>query len=409
MSISSESSFNPFDPRLVETPYEIYREQRERAPVTYEESLGAYFVWGYEEAREVLRNPHGDLRYVEFQRTRLPEGIGPEDQPYCQAVRDLVLMKAGDEHKRVRATFAKHFTPRRVEALRDRITTKARELLEGFKADGHTELMESFARPLPLFTVGKLLGISEADTARIAEHVHYFELAIQFVPLNGEQLEHVNAGFGALREIFSEIIANRRANPGDDLLSMLITEGDAGALTDGELIAAGWGLYATGHDTTAQFLCSAIVTLLEHPDQLALLQQEPDRIPGAVDELLRFRGFAPVTHRILSEPLELAGCRIPANTPILVYLAAGNHDPRWCPHAEELDLWAESSPDHLAFSDGPHKCVGRHLARLTLTIELETLLGNLRGLRLNGDVEWNHDNLPIIAPRRLPLAWDGAS
>jgi pimeloyl-[acyl-carrier protein] synthase len=408
MAVGSEPSFNPFDPRLADAPYSIYREQRERSPVTYEESLGAYFVWGYEEVREVLRHSQGDLRYVDFQRTRLPEGITPEDQPYCQAVRDLVLMKAGADHKRVRATFARHFTPRRVQALHERIAAKAHELLDGFKANGQTELMESFARPLPLFTIGSLLDVSEADTARIAEHVHYFELAIQFVPLNAEQLAHVNAGFGGLRDIFSEIIADRRAHLGDDLLSMLIAEADAGALTDGELIAAGWGLYATGHDTTAQFLCSAIVTLLEHPDQLALLQQEPDRIPGAVDELLRFRGFAPVTHRIFPEPLELAGRTIPANTPILVYLAAGNHDPRWCPHAEELDLSVESSPDHLTFGDGPHKCVGRHLARLMLTVELETLLTGLCGLRLNGKVEWNHDNFPIIAPRRLPLAWDAA-
>jgi cytochrome P450 len=402
----STLQFNPLDPELVRDRHSIYRRFRESGPVHFEEALGTYFVWGHEEARQVLRAPGGELHFAEFQATRLPAGVSAEEQPYCQGLGDFLLAKMGADHRRVRATVAKHFTPVRVAAMREQMTAKAGELVDGFAGQGEVEIMEAFALPLPLSSISSLLGIGAADSARIARHLRHFKLAIQLTPLTPGQLDQVNAGFATLREIFSEIIAARRANPGEDLLSMLISEYERGELTEEELFAAAWGLYAAGHESTAGFIGLSLLVLLEHPEQLLALRKDMTLIPTAVEELLRYRGLAEATHRILPEPIEVAGHRIPAGTPIVVYFTSANRDERWCPRAEEFVITAERPTDHFAFSDGPHKCAGQHLARATLSVALSTLLTRLPNLRLDGEVEWDLENLPIITAKRVRLAWD---
>jgi pimeloyl-[acyl-carrier protein] synthase len=398
--------FNPLDPELIRDRHAIYRRFRDAGPVHFEETLGAHFVWGHDEARQVLKAPGGELHFAEFQSTRLPDGVRADEQPYCQGLRDFLLAKMGEDHSRVRRTFVKHFTPARVSAMHDQMTVRANDLVDTFVDRGEVEIMEAFALPLPLSLISSLLGIDESESARIAVHLRHFKLAIQLTPLDHDQLEQVNSGFARLQEIFTEIIAERRQNPGGDLLSMLISEHERGELTEGELFAAAWGLYAAGHESTAGFTGLSLITLLDHPDQLAALREDPTLITGAVEELFRYRGFAEATHRILPEAIELAGHRIPAGTPIVVYFTSANRDERWCPRAEEFDITVPRPGDHFAFSDGPHKCAGRHLARATVGVALSTLLARLPNLRLAGEVQWDLENLPIISAKRIPLAWD---
>lgn len=401
-------AFDPFAPGLAIDPFPTYRRLRTRAPVHYEQALGTYFVWGHEEARQVLRHPDGDLRFVDFQATRMPDGVDAREQAYCKGLRDFLLAKGGEDHRRVRGAYARHFTPGRVDRLRAKIATRANELIDAFEADGEVEIMESYALPLPLSIISELLAIDAAHAERIAGHLRHFKLAIQFTPLDQAHLGLVNQGFEGLQRCFAEIIAERRRNPGDDLLSQLVAEADAGTLSDGELFAAAWGLYAAGHESTAGFTGTSLVTLLEHPDELALLRESPDLVPSAVEELLRFKGLAHATHRILPEPIELGGHTIPAGTPIVVYFTSANRDERWCPHGEAFDITRERPGEHLAFSDGRHKCAGRHLARATLTAALGALIARLPHLRIEREIEWDTENLPIITPKRLHLAWEVA-
>jgi pimeloyl-[acyl-carrier protein] synthase len=399
------TTFNPLDPQLAVDPFPLYRAERAAGPVLYNESLNAYFVWGHEEARTVLRQPDGEHRYVEFQRFRLPDRLDPEQQPYVQAVREFPTAKCGEDHRRVRAAYARHFTPRRAESLRGYATATVAHLIDAFEGRGEAELMEEFSAPLMFQTISRLLGISDPDAARIAEHLRYVKLAFQFVPLTAEQLQVLNASFDGLNQVFTEIVAARRSNRGEDLLSMLIGDADEGKLSEAELVAASWGLYVAGRDTTASFIGAALLRLLEHPDQFERLCADPARVPDAVEELLRYQPPVPVVHRILPRPLELGGHTIPPDTPIVVYLASANRDERWCPRGDGMDVGDDPRSDGLTFSDGSHKCPGRHFARMKAAVALEALITRLPRPRLGEAVEWNTEDFPIISPGRLVLRW----
>jgi hypothetical protein len=177
-------------------------------------------------------------------------------------------------------------------------------------------------------------------------------------------------------------------------------------LSEEELIANAWGLFAGGFDTTAASISGAVVQMLWHPDQLAALRADPSLIPAAVDELFRFAGPVQAQHRIFKRPLQVGTHTVPADSPIVCYLIGSNRDGRWTPEPDTLELGRHGATNHLAFGDGAHKCPGRHLAKLIVETALTALLDRLPGLRLDGEVEWDVENLPAIIPSRVPVAWD---
>jgi hypothetical protein len=166
-----------------------------------------------------------------------------------------------------------------------------------------------------------------------------------------------------------------------------------------------WSIYVGGHDTSALSIGNGIVTLLTHPEQLAALQADMSRLPNAVEEILRHISTVHGTHRLLTEPIELGGHQIPADTPIMVYLSASNHDEGWCPHAEAFDIDRDVPSDHLAFGTGPHKCPGQHMARAVIGIAVERLLTRLPTLRIE-ELVWGRDALLFRGPERLVMSWD---
>lgn len=402
---TDQLAFNPLDPRLVDDPHAVYREVREaNGHVHVQKGLGLCVVMGLEEGREVFRQG-GDLRFLEFQRVR--QGNAVEGEPYCRGLRDFVLMKAGEDHKRVRGTFSRQFGPARVEAMRDQIAETAHSLIDRFADDGEVELMEAFAAPLVLSSITRLLDVPEEDVPQIVEWLEGFKVAIQGLPMNDQQLAMANSSIESLRSYFTGLLAQRRERPGDDLLSRLVAEADADNLTEDELVANAWGLYAAGGETTTGAVGNAVITLVEHPDQLQLLIEDPTLLPNAVEELMRFAGPGQAQFRMLRHEIELAGCPIPADTPIAIYFAASNRDPRCYEDPERFDITRDPPPrDHLGFGSGPHKCAGQHLARATLAAALTALFTRLDGVRIAGDIEWPTDSMLFRGPVRLPIAWE---
>jgi cytochrome P450 len=386
----AEPMFNPLDPRLAVDPFPILARLRALDPV-YPSPMGPYIVTAHDPAWEVLRRRDGDLRWEQFQRIR--HGDNVVDEPYFTLMAGSVLMKAGEDHTRVRKTFQKNFRSGMVDSLRPRITERAHELIDAFAAAGTVELMDAYASPLPLTAISQLLQVPREDEADIHQWMHGFKLAV------------ANQSMTALDTYFKGLVQRRRAEPADDLVDKMIADTDDGTLTEEELIANLWSIYVGGHDTSALSICNAMVTLLRHPDQLAALQADPSLLPNAVEEIVRHIGTVHGTHRLISEDIELGGHHIPADTPIMVYLSAANHDESWCPHAENFDITREVPSDHLAFGTGPHKCPGQHMARAVIGIAVEALLSRLSGLRVE-ELEWDTDALLFRGPKRLVLAWD---
>lgn len=399
--------FNPLDPELAVDPFPILARLRAIDPVFPADALGSYVVTGHDAAREVLARKDGDLRWEQFQRMR--HGDGVVNEPYFTVMADSVLMKAGEDHRRVRQTFQRNFRPGLVETLRPAIIERAHQLIDAFVdpsgGPGRVELMAAFASPLPLSAISQLLAVPQEDETDIHQWMHGFKLAIQMLPLDAKQLEVANDSMLALDNYFRQLVARRRDEPVDDLVNKMIADTDDGTLTEDELIANLWSIYVGGHDTSALSICNAMVTLLRHPDQLVALQNDMTLLPNAVQEILRHIGTVHGTHRLLSEDIELGGHHIPADTPVMVYLSAANHDESWCPHAEQFDITRDVPPDHLAFGHGPHKCPGQHMARAVIGIGVEALLTRLHGLRIE-ELEWDTDALLFRGPAKLVLAWD---
>lgn len=401
-----EVVFNPLDPELAVDPFPILARLRAQDPVYHSPVFGAYIVTAHAPAWEVLRRRDGDLRWERFQRMR--HGDEVIDEPYFKLMADSVLMKAGEDHSRVRRTFQKNFRNAEVEALRSRIEDRAHELIDAFADDGRVELMEAFASPLPLSAISQLLEVPREDEHDISQWMHGFKLAIQMLPLEPDQLKVANDSMTALDVYFKGLVAQRRENPREDLVNKMIADTDAGTLTEEELIANLWSIYVGGHDTSALSICNAVVTLLRNPEELAKLLADMSTLDNAVEELLRHIGTVHGTHRLLAEDIELGGHHIEADTPIMVYLSAANHDEGWCPHGEKFDISRDVPTDHLTFGTGPHKCPGQHMARAVIGIGIEALLSRLHGPRIE-ELEWDSDALLFRGPARLVLTWDSAS
>jgi hypothetical protein len=387
-------------------PFPILKQLRDYDPVM---ALGgaAFIVTGHAPVWEMLRRKDGELRWTEFQQQRM--GLGIENEPYCKHLASSALMTGGDQHRRIRRTFQKAFTPGAVQALRAPVAAAAHRLIDGFADDGECELVAQFASLLPLRGIGQLLTVPAQDEPKLKEWMQGFLLAVQLLPLTPDQLAKANDAITSLNAYFKGLVAQRRSDPAphDDLLTKMIVEADAGAITEEEMIVNAWTLFVGGYDTSKLSMCNAVVALLEHPDQIPPLLANESLWPNAVEEILRFIGPVQGTHRILPDQIELGGHTIPPGTPVMTYLSAANRDESWCPRANEFDVQRQVPPDHLAFGTGPHKCPGQHIGRLMVHEAVQALLIRLEGLRLV-DVTWDTEVLNFRGPATLHLAWDRA-
>jgi cytochrome P450 len=208
-----------------------------------------------------------------------------------------------------------------------------------------------------------------------------------------------------LIQIAVEMIAWKRANPADDLLTALIhAEDDGDVLDDNELVAQTLLLYIAGHETTVNLIAGGTLALLRHPGQLALLRGDAGLVENAVEELLRYDSPVQASRRITLEPVAVGGVTIPAGAFVMASLGSANRDERfWGPDAAELNLRRENARQHVSFGAGPHHCLGASLARLEACIAFERLTARFPGLALDGDVVWN-GRINLRGPAHLPVS-----
>jgi cytochrome P450 len=397
-------AFNPLDPALIEDPYPVYEALRKQAPVHHIDGLGWYAAFGYEAAAQVINATDGEIRFVEFQKLRAPDA---EQQPYCKGAAEFVLMKTGKDHRRLRGAFIRTFTRPRVEAMRPEIEATAHALIDRFEAGGETELIANYCMKLPLTIISRLLAVPEADQAQVAHLMEGFAVALQWLPMDESQLKKANDAITGLGEYFGELIADRRRHPGDDLLSALIAEADAGEMTEAELLSNAWGLYAAGHETTGSAIGNAVLALIEHPDQAELMLSDRTKlVPKAVDEIMRYRGLAQGAHRIFDHEVVIAGRTIPPDTPIVSYFASANRDEAVIPQPNRFDITRAQPVRHLSFSGGPHTCAGQHLAVVQMEHAIEALFSRLKRLEVAGPITWNKDALLFQGPIVMKVRWE---
>jgi cytochrome P450 len=389
----------PAPPSIFHPAPELKELQRDRPVVRFQLPDGktGWLVTRYEDVRQVLIDPR-------FSRAA---AAGPDvpDTGLGQASTGSILGLDPPEHTRLRRLVAGAFTARRVEALRPRVVTLVDALIDDLLTlPQPADLVENFSLPLPVQVICELLGVPAED-----RHIFHgwSDTVLGDISADPKQIEE---GFGQLAQYFGRLIAIKRAQPGDDLMTALIDARDAqDRLSEEELVRLGFTLLIAGHETTANQINMFLLTLHEYPGQLERLRGRPETIPQAVEELMRFAQLGAVgagLPRVTTEPVELSGVRIPAGAAVIPVMTAANRDPAMVTDPDRLDL-SRPQTAHLAFGAGVHHCLGAQLARMELQEALRGLLGRLPKMELITPVDELvfKDGMIVRSLRALPVRW----
>ncbi|HEV3069473.1 MAG TPA: cytochrome P450 [Streptosporangiaceae bacterium] len=397
--------FDPFAPGFTDDPYPQYTVMRAQAPV-YQHPFGFWLLTGYDDVTWLLREPGLSVEDQNVAADSLLRQVREEfygdEAPRSNAL--SMLDRDPPDHTRLRRLVSKAFTRRAIEALRPRITELVDGMLDAMAAQRRVDLVDALAFPLPFRVIAEMLGTPPADHERIRQLTGTVVRSLEPVADPG-LIAAIMAADEELTRIAAEMIAWKRANPADDLLSALIhAEDDGDVLDDDELVAQTLLLYIAGHETTVNLIAGGTLALLNHPGQLALLRDDPALVPGAVEELLRYDSPVQASRRITLAPVTLGGTTIPPGAFVMASLGSANRDERfWGPDAAELNLRRENARQHVSFGAGPHHCLGASLARLEASIAFERLTARFPGLALDGDVVWN-GRINLRGPAHLPVS-----
>jgi cytochrome P450 len=396
--------FDPFAPGFTDDPYPQYAAMRELAPV-YQHPFGFWLLTSYAGVSWLLRAglsvEDGNVAADSLLR-QLREEMYGDGAPRASA--RSMLDRDAPDHTRLRRLVSKAFTPRAIEALRPRITELVDGMLDDIAARHRVDLVDALAFPLPFRVIAEMLGTPPADHERIRQLSGTVVRSLEPVA-DPDLIAAIVAADEELTGIAAEMIAWKRANPAGDLLTALIHAEDGGdMLDDDELVAQTLLLYIAGHETTVNLIAGGTLALLRHPDQLALLREDPALVGNAVEELLRYDSPVQASRRVTLEPVTVAGTTIPAGAFVMASLGSANRDEGfWGPGAAGLDLRRENARQHVSFGAGRHHCLGASLARLEAGIAFERLVTRFPGLALDGDVVWN-GRINLRGPAQLPVS-----
>ncbi|SFS33623.1 cytochrome P450 family protein [Saccharopolyspora flava] len=375
----------PFDAAFAQDLHARYAELREAGPVhrlVNESGLPVWVVTRYDEARALLADPRlGKDAQTIFRLVMdrfAPGAERPEadDGRFAGAGFDLHMLNMDPpDHTRLRKLVVKAFTARRIEDLRPRIEEITEELLSAMAHQDEVDFLDAFAFPLPIRVICELLGVDESRRDDFRRWTNRL--------LDDIDTEASVRAAGEMAQYLTELLATKRAHPGDDLLTALIeVSEDEDRLSEAELISMVFLLLVAGHETTVNLIGNGVLALLTHPEQFARLRADPDLVDAAVEEMLRFDG--PLMHstfRFTTEPITIGGTDIPAGEFVWASLAAADHDSRRFPDGDAFDITRDTR-GHLAFGHGIHFCLGAPLARMEAQVALRGLLAHFPGLEL---------------------------
>ena len=390
-----------------DNPFPLFEQVRQRGSVqevTLADGHDAWLIVGHTEARAAL----SDARLSKDMHAALASGgeVVAEGLPGPAFARHMLVVDPPD-HTRLRHFVASAFSVRRIEALRPHVQHIVDDLLDAIAALGPehpVDLVASFAFPLPFTVICELLGVPETERAAFGTAL----IALLTPTSTPEEYALAKQASDTVVELLTALVVGKREAPGDDLISALVSERDGDEhLDQQELLSTIFQLIVAGHDTTASLIGNSVVALLRNPDQLATLRADPEKMPAAIEELLRYD--APVPHstfRYAREPIDIGGVTIPAGAQVIINLASANRDPNHYARPELLDI-DRADTRHLAFGHGIHFCLGAPLARMEGRLALDSLLQRFPHLRLATSIEqlhWDHgDGLVLRGLSELPV------
>ncbi|MGW4327400.1 cytochrome P450 [Nocardia sp. NPDC004573] len=390
-----ERDAGPFDP-----PREItrLREARPVSPMVFPDGHEGWLVTGYDAVRRLMADTRFSSRqdigivHVPYETPGMPVATEPSPQ-----TPGLFIAMDPPDHTRLRRKLIGAFTVKRMKQLEEHIIDiTERQLDEMARLAPPVDLVQEFALPVPSLVICELLGVPYADRAT-------FQINTAKFLVKDQSLDEKMAAYGAMTTYLAQLVMAKRGEPGEDILSDLARHDD---LTIEELTGIAFLLLLAGHETTANMLALGTFALLEHPGQLAELRADPELIPDAVEELMRYLSVADIFYRYATDDIELGGETIGKGSTVVVSLLAANHDPQRFDDPDTLDIHRKAR-GHLSFGHGVHQCLGQQLARIEMRAGFAGLLRRFPTLELAipaGEVRLRTD-MNIYGVHELPVTW----
>jgi len=375
-------------------PYPWYEAMRAKMPMAYDPGRGSAAVFGYADVQRVL-SEHATFSSA--------AAMGDDASPLGTSL----IGTDPPRHRQLRNLVTQAFTPRAVAALAPRIERIVSDLLDTVAATGRMDVVADLAYPLPVIVIAELLGIPPENRE---EFKLWSDAVVSGPGSRGEgQAIAPSAAHQQMTAYFRRVIAARRSTPGDDLISgLLAAEIDGERLTEMELLGFCVLLLVAGNETTTNLIGNAMYCFDEWPETWERLRERPGLIPGAVEEVLRYRSPVQAMFRATVADAELGGRRIPAGTHLLAWIGSANRDGAQFPDADRFDV--ERAPNrHLAFGHGIHFCLGAPLARLEARLALEAMTRRMRNPCRAPGVELEGVGFPVVfGVRSLPVTFEPA-
>ena len=399
--------YNPLSPESRANPYPGYALLRKEAPVHEMQPFGVFAVSRHEDVLHVLKTPEvfssAGMRAMMTGQTGM---MGSGQRSSALTDSNSVISSDPPIHDRLRAVVNRGFTPRRMAELEPRVRAIAKDCLASLPASGEVDFVQALSMPLPVRVIAELLGVP-------SERLHDFKRWSDAIVTSATGVSGDGDPEIALKareeflDYFAGAIQERRRSPNDDLISTLIrAEEGEGTLSEGEVLAFTVLLLVAGNETTTNLLGNALLALTAHPEQLAKVTDNPEMIPGVVEEALRYDSPVQAVFRQTAADTELCGVPIPKEKMVMVLLGSANHDEEWLANAEQFDVTRELK-GHIGFGFGLHFCLGASLARLEARVALEEFFGRCKNVeRATSNVEWI-DSLILRGPKSVRIRFEG--
>lgn len=383
-------SFDPLipHPHHIKDPYRVYKELRENAPI-YHSPHGVWIISRAKEIADVLKSPSFGRGYFYFENMAKRMGAGIVKQPVYDSARNMMVMKDGSEHVKLRKIVINSFNNKSISTLRPVITQIVDDIVSGALKKQRFDLMAEIAYQIPQQVMCYMLGIPQSDWHKFSKRAANGSRALEPAPLSPLELMKQNQAVEESREYFRWLVDYRRKNRGDDLTTILTDAADReGLITTDELVDNLRMTLIGGIETTVNTIGNGLIALYQNPSQLTMLRQDMSLMPDAVNEIIRFNSSVQMTPRQTREDVTLEGVTITAGETLLCIIASANRDPDVWSQPDEFIINRSFLPS-FSFGGGPHRCLGAGLAQTEVESALTAILTRMPNLKFDFDnPEW---------------------
>ena len=406
MSATTHHGYEPFN---MKDPFPAYAELRREEPVMFDERIGYYVVSRYDDVKATFED------WETFSSENAQAPVRPMGAPAKKIMEEGgftaysgLSARVPPEHTRLRTVASKAFTPRRYKVLEPAIRENVDIMIDKMLAAGEPgDILSDIANDLPTITILTLFGVPISRIPEIKKWSASRALMTWAELTDEEQIPHAH-NLVEYWNFCQEVVSNNKANPGQDNLAadLLKLQAEGNDISDHEIASLLYSMLFAGHETTTTLISNSLRMLLSNPETYQALVEDPEKIPGAIDEVLRMAGSIVAWRRKATRDAEIAGVKIPEGSGVLLLMGSANRDASVFENPDVFDIGRENARNHMSFGYGIHFCLGNLLAKLQGKVALEEITKKIPTLRLMPGADINFiENLSFRVPTSVPVEW----